>query len=78
MKKDRLIHILKENWLLIVGGTLAILFVYSSFFLGNYQVSFTNVMYQMSPWNSLGVDTQGPLLSDVMDSFLPYSFLNIL
>ena len=32
MKKDRLIHILKENWLLIVGGTLAILFVYSSFF----------------------------------------------
>ena len=59
MKKDRLIHILKENWLLIVGGTLAILFVYSSFFLGNYQVSFTNVMYQMSPWNSLGVDTQG-------------------
>lgn len=77
MKKDRLIHILKENWLLIVGGTLAILFVYSSFFLGNYQVSFTNVMYQMSPWNSLGVDTQGPLLSDVMDSFLPSLYSSI-
>ncbi len=62
---------LKNNWLLILGAVLAIVFVYSDFFLGDYQISFTNMMYTTSPWIQEGVATDGPVLSDVIDSFYP-------
>ena len=48
-----------------------VLFVFSNYFFGKYQLSFLNMMYDMPPWNSLGAVTDGPSLSDVADSFLP-------
>ncbi len=77
MKEKRWLLALKSNWLLIVGAVLAIVFVYSDYILGDYQISFTNLMYTFAPWSSEGIDTSGPLLSDVIDSFYPDIYTTI-
>ena len=38
-------------------------------YLENISYLCTNLMYESSPWNTLGVKTDGPVLSDVIDSF---------
>lgn len=77
MREKGLIRFLKKNWIMIVGIVAAVLFVYSNFFFGNYQFSFTNIMYEMLPWSSSSVSTEGPLLSDVIDSAIPTLFTAI-
>ena len=54
---------------MIIGIVCTVLFLYSENIFGEYQLSFTNLMYESSPWNTLGVTTDGPVLSDVIDSF---------
>ena len=65
------------NWLLVIGIIATILFVFSNYFFGKYQMSFTNLMYDSSPWNSLQVSTEGPQLSDVIDSFTTSMYTTI-
>ena len=43
----------KINWLLLIGILAAVLFTFSNFFFGKYQMSYTNMMYLSQPWDSL-------------------------
>jgi len=76
-QKNRVLHFIKENWMLIAGIIAAILFVYSNFFFGDYQLSFTNLMYQVLPWSTESVATEGPTMSDVVDSAIPSLYTTI-
>lgn len=67
----------KVNWLFVIGVAAVILFVFSNYFFGKYQMSFTNLMYDRQPWDVLQVGTSGPYLSDVVDSFTPSMFTTI-
>lgn len=67
MKEKKIIKKLNENKWLILGLIITFLIVYSDMFFGNFKVSFTNTIYNFPPFNSLGVDTKGPLLSDIAD-----------
>jgi hypothetical protein len=58
---------LKQNKWLILGLIAVFCIVYADLFFGGYKVSFTNIMYVFSPFNSLDIATKGPLLSDVAD-----------
>ena len=62
--------ILKDNWIILLGGVLTILYLYSKVIFGEYEFNFNNVMYAFSPWNSSGVGISGPLLSDISDNLL--------
>ena len=77
MNRKRWWLAVKNNWLILVGAVLAIIFVYSDFFLGDYYVSFTNLMYSVTPWSSSGIGVDGPVLSDVIDSFYPDMYTTI-
>lgn len=56
-----------------VWGIL-ILAVFGVFLIGEYRLTVTNFMYQVAPWNSLGVEHSGPNLSDPADSFMPLTY----
>lgn len=57
---------------LIVGiWCILILAVFGLFLIGKYNLTATNFMYQVAPWNSLGVEHLGPNLSDPVDTLLP-------
>ena len=73
----KLLHFIKKYGLFFFAGTIAILFLYSEIIFGGYDFSFTNLMYQLSPWNSLGVETKGPLLSDVIDTITTELYVTI-
>lgn len=68
---------LKKYGVMFIGILCTILFLYSDCIFGDYQISFTNLMYQSAPWNTLGVETAGPVLSDVIDSFTPELYTTI-
>lgn len=68
---NKIKKLLKENWIFILGFVLAILYIYSRQIFNGESLSFTNMLYNFSPWNSYGVETSGPLLSDVADNLLP-------
>lgn len=61
---------LKDNWIILLGVVLTILYLYSKVIFGEYEFNFNNVMYAFSPWNSSGVGISGPLLSDISDNLL--------
>lgn len=69
MNKKKWISFFKKYGVMIIGIICTVLFLYSENIFGEYQLSFTNLMYESSPWNTLGVETDGPVLSDVIDSF---------
>lgn len=69
MSKKKWTAFIKKYGVMTIGIICTILFLYSDNFFGEYQISFTNLMYESSPWNILGVKTKGPVLSDVIDSF---------
>lgn len=68
---------LKKYGVMFIGILCTILFLYSDCIFGDYQISFTNLMYQSAPWDTLDVKTAGPVLSDVIDSFTPELYTTI-
>lgn len=88
MKQRRKIkEFLQANWPILAGILCTILYIYRDMIFGAYRLSYSNLVYQMAPWNSLGVDTKGPILSDTMDNLIqtifsviksgePYQFWN--
>ena len=44
--------LLKEYWIFILGFVLAILYIYSRQIFNGESLSFTNMLYNFSPWNS--------------------------
>lgn len=62
---------LQENWFCIAAILFLIAYVYQDVIFGDWKLSFSNLIYQSSPWNSLGVQTKGPLLSDIIDNLIP-------
>lgn len=78
---------LRENWPILLGIFGTILYVYRDMIFGVYRLSYSNLVYRMVPWKSLGVATKGPILSDTMDNLIqtifstmrskePYQFWN--
>lgn len=64
----------KENKWLFIGIFGASLFVYSSYFFDHYNLSFLNIMYSFSPFDSMKIATKGPILSDVADHMYPVAY----
>ena len=70
MKK--IIELKNAEWIaFLLGAVLVILYLYSNVWFEGYKLSNTNLMYDSEPWNSYGVETEGPVLSDSVDSLLP-------
>lgn len=61
----------KEIVAVLGFGLILILAVFGLFFIGKYNLTPTNFMYRVAPWNSLGVEYGGPFLSDPADSVMP-------
>ena len=61
-------------YLVILGWCFAIFITYLPIISGEYSLSQSNMMYNFSPWNSFNIKTKGPLLSDSIDSALPYIY----
>lgn len=70
MNKKSIGDFFKSNAWFIIGFVLISLFVFSNFLYG-YKLSCTNLNYDMEPYNTYEVDTDGPWLSDVADSEYP-------
>lgn len=70
----KFIDIIKENKYFVIGFVLIMLYLFSDCLLNSYTVSFNNFNYSQTPFNSLGVETAGPWLSDVADSDYPLKF----
>lgn len=68
MKKLK--KIIKDNWILILGLAITLLYLYSKVFFDNSILNFNNIMYNFKPWASAGATSSGPLLSDVSDNLL--------
>ncbi len=68
---DKLKKSLKANKWLLVGLVIAMMYLYLDGIVGGYKLSFNNIMYNMEPWDSLNIETKGPLLSDAADATLP-------
>lgn len=64
------LNFLKKNRWFFIGIILVTLYVFSNFFYG-YKLSFTNVNYDMQPYDVYDVETDGPWLSDIADSEYP-------
>lgn len=54
-----------------IFGIAAFVIVFWKCLFQGMQLSYTNINYVFAPFSSLGVQTDGPLLSDVADSLLP-------
>ena|GEM_PF-1963902 len=76
-KKENILNFIKLNKWFLLGLLAIIIFIYSDVFLGNYKFSFTNVMYNISPWSSENIATKGPFLSDIVDSLFPNLYSTI-
>lgn len=87
MQKKKINNFLKANWPILLGIFGAVLYVYRDMIFGVYRLSYSNLVYRMMPWKSLGVATKGPILSDTMDNLIqtifstmrsgePYQFWN--
>ena len=71
MKKNILGKFGKKYGWVIIGLIVVLVFTFWKSYILHYTLSCTNLMYTMKPWDSLNVDTMGPLLSDNADSVLP-------
>lgn len=70
LNKKRVMNFIKTNIWFIIGFILITIFVFSNY-LYDYKLSFTNINYTFEPYNTYGVKTEGPLLSDIADSEYP-------
>lgn len=61
-------------FLVVIGMLISIIYL-RKIWSGEYNLSFTNLMYAMAPFNNVGVGYSGPLLSDPMDATLPYLYM---
>ncbi|MFT8787575.1 MAG: YfhO family protein [Bifidobacterium psychraerophilum] len=57
-----------------IGIVTLLLVTYSAVIFGGWKISFTNMTYSVVPFNSSGVATRGPVLSDIADNVLPIAF----
>lgn len=64
----------KKYGLIILALIAVLMFTFWKGYILQYTLSSTNLMYSMEPWNTLGVEVEGPLLSDNADSVLPSVF----
>lgn len=65
----------KKEVIMIVGlGTLAFLIFFKSIIFEGYQLSFSNLIYAVSPFKELEVEWTGPFLSDPIDECLPWIY----
>ena len=60
----------KDFQIVIIPWLLIILLTYFSVWVGAEKVSYTNLMYDMAPWNVYGVAGENSYASDVVDSVL--------
>lgn len=71
--EDKFEAVLKKRvWIffsLVLLGMIAVVF-YDCIF-GDWKLSYSNFLYQKPPFDSLGISTKGPWLSDVIDGILP-------
>jgi len=65
---------IKENKYFIVGFVLVLFYLLSDCIFDNYIISYTNANYNMDPFDSVNVVTEGPNLTDVADSTLPSKY----
>lgn len=71
---NNVFDVIKKNKYFIVGFVIILLYLFSSVFFGSYKLSYTNLRYNTAPFDSLGVATQGPPLSDVSDQIYPHLY----
>lgn len=69
MKKTR--KFIYKNKYFMLGFVFALLIVYYPFFFEGFKLSFSNVSYTYSPFDSQGYQVKGPLLSDPADHIYP-------
>ena len=62
--------IIKDNWVLILGVAITLLYLYSKIFFDESILNFNNILYKFKPWSSINTTTSGPVLSDVADNLL--------
>ncbi len=67
-------HKIEVVFLVIMAIITSIIYL-GKIWTGEYNLSFTNLMYAMAPFNNESVYYSGPLLSDPMDATLPYLYL---
>lgn len=59
-------------WTLVVVAWVGIIIVaFMPVLCGEYDLSYSNIMYTTPPWKCLGVNVSGPTLSDPIDVLLP-------
>lgn len=59
-------------WSIVVAVWVGVIIVtFMPVLCGKYNLSSSNTMYRVFPWNSMGVQTGGPNLSDSIDAALP-------
>lgn len=63
----------KKRYIMVILGCwiFTLMMVFLPIRLQGYQLSLTNLMYSVAPWNSEGVVNTGPFLSDPLDSTIP-------
>ena len=60
---------LKKYGVMFIGILARFCFYIQIVSLEIIRISFTNLMYQSAPWDTLDVKTAGPCFPDVIDSF---------
>ncbi len=71
-------NFLKTKGVWIIGFVLVFVLAFSKMVIGEYKISFTNLMYDKAPWDVEGVETSGPWLSDVTDSGYTSIYANVM
>lgn len=67
MKKQKI-----RYWSIVVAVWAGVIIVtFMPVLCGKYNLSSSNMMYTVQPWNCMGVGVDGPILSDSIDSALP-------
>lgn len=74
MKKHNMWGKNRQKIYFLIGLAAVLLLLFSDIIFGGYKLSFTNVNYSMPPFDSLGADVEGPLLSDPADQIYPGLF----
>jgi len=76
-KVEKFCQAIKSNKWIILGIIVVLVFIYGITFVQGYKLSYTNLMYNVAPWNSENIATKGPFLSDVVDSLFPNLYSTI-
>lgn len=74
MKKHNIWVKNRQKIFFLIGLAAVFLLLFSDIIFGGYKLSFTNINYSMPPFDSLGANVKGPLLSDPADQIYPGLF----